>query len=197
MPITTGQTITTLRSIEYIFEAYRKNYDNCVDTHHVLDFNFDKAVIYNSEQVSGYLNLNIYPKNDLILARQFPKLNGNLQSFDILFSKEENKYRLNQFWDITKDRGEFPIGASYPSTGPLVPNTTTLLGNYANENMWLTEPDGYTKVLNPNNVDYNKPQMQRKKFRHYMNFLNLKRSYSGDVNLVLKINNTKAEISQR
>lgn len=197
MPITTGQTVTTTRSIEYIMEAYRKNHNNCVDSHHVLDFNFDKAVFYNSEQVSGYLNLNLYPKNDLVLARQFPKLNGNLQSFDILFTKEENKYRFNQFWDITKDRGEFPIGSNYPPTGPLTPNSTTLLGTYNNQNMWLTEPDGYTRVLNPNNLDYDKPQMQRKKFRHYMNFLNLKRTYSGDVNVVLKINNAKLEISQR
>jgi hypothetical protein len=197
MPITTGQTVTTTRSIEYIMEAYRKNHNNCVDSHHVLDFNFDKAVFYNSEQVSGYLNLNLYPKNNLILAREFPKLNGNLQSFDILFTKEENKYRFNQFWDVTKNRGEFPIGSNYPPTGPLTPNSTTLLGTYDNQNMWLTEPDGYTRVLNPNNLDYDKPQMQRKKFRHYMNFLNLKRTYSGDVNIVLKINNAKLEISQR
>ena len=197
MPITTGQTVMTTRSIEYIMEAYRKNYNNCVDSHHVLDFNFDKVVFYNSEQVSGYLNLNVYPKNNLVLARQYPKLNGNLQSFDILFSKEENKYRFNQFWDITKNRGEFPTGSTYPPTGVTLPNSTVLAGNYNNQHMWLTEPDGYTRILNPANLDYNKPQMQRKKFRHYMNFLNLKRTYSGDVNIVLKINNSKNELSQR
>ncbi|BCV02244.1 MAG: hypothetical protein CM15mV51_0610 [uncultured marine virus] len=25
----------------------------------------------------------------------------------ILYSKEEQKYRFNQFWDVTNDRGEF------------------------------------------------------------------------------------------
>ncbi len=196
-PITTGQTVTTLRSLEYVMESYRKDSGNCVDQHHVLDFNFDTAVLYNSEQVSGYLNLNIYPKNDLVLARQYPKVNGNLQSFDILFTKEENKYRFNQFWDITKNRGEFPTGSNYPPTGPVIPGTTVLQGNLPSQTTWLTEPDGYTRRLNPANLDYSKPQMERKKFRHYMNFLNLKRTYSGNVNMVLKLNNAKLEISQR
>lgn len=196
IPIVSGQTITTTRSIEYIMEAYRKS-SNCVDSHHVLDYNFDTAVVYNSEQVSGYLNLNLYPKNDLVLARQYPKVNLNNNSFDILFSKEENKYRFNQFWDITKDRGEFPIGGTYPPIGPVIPNTTLLIGNYTNETTWITEPDGFRRVLNTNNLDYTKPQLQRKKFRHYMSFVNLKKNKSGNTNIILKINNSKNEISLR
>jgi hypothetical protein len=198
VPITTGQAVTTTRSVEYIMEAYRKT-DNCVDSYHVLDYNFDTAVVYNSEQVSGYLNLNIYPKNDLVLTRQFPRLNPTtLTSFDILFSKEENKYRFNQFWDITKDRGEFPIGTTYPvGQGPYGPGTTTLLGNYSNLNTWITEPDGFRRVLNQNNLNYAKPELQRKKFRHYMSFINFKKNISGNTNIVLKIDNSKNEISLR
>ena len=194
VPVVTGQTITTTRSIEYILEAYRKT-DNCVDSHHVLDYNFDTAVVYNSEQVSGYLNLNIYPKNDLVLARQFPRVNGT--SFDILFTKEENKYRFSQFWDITKDRGEFPIGGVYPPTGPVIPGTTVLQGNYTNLSTWVTEPDGFRRVLNQNNLNYLKPEFQRKKFRHYMSFVNFKKNISGNTNIILKINNSKNEISLR
>jgi len=198
IPIVTGQTVTTTRSVEYILEAYRKT-DNCVDSHHVLDYNFDTAVVYNSEQVSGYLNLNVYPKNDLVLARQYPRVNpATGASFDILFSKEENKYRFSQFWDITKDRGEFPIGSPYPAgQGPYVPGTTTLIGNYSNLNTWVTEPDGFRRVLNQNNLDYLKPQFQRKKFRHYMSFVNFKKNKSGNTNIILKINNSKNEISFR
>ncbi len=198
VPVVTGQSVTTTRSIEYILEAYRKA-DNCVDSHHVLDYNFDTAVVYNSEQVSGYLNLNVYPKNDLVLARQFPRVNPNtLTSFDILFSKEENKYRFSQFWDITKDRGEFPIGSQYPAgQGPYVSGTTTLIGNYTNQSTWVTEPDGFRRVLNQNNLDYQKPEFQRKKFRHYMSFVNLKKNISGNTNIILKINNSKNEISFR
>lgn len=198
IPITTGQTITTMKSIEYILECYRRQSFNCIDQFHVLDYNFDKAIVYNSEQVSGFLNLNIFPKNNVTLSQQYPKLNqSNLSSFDILFSKEENKYRFNQFWDITKDRGEFPINSDYPPTGPVIPGTTVLNGNYDQNVVWITDPNGYTRQLNSNNLDYNKPQLQRKKFRHYLNYLTLIREDSSDTNMILKIVNTKNQISLR
>ena len=154
-----------------------------------------KAVLYNTEQISGYLNLNLFPKNNVTLSLQYPQI--NLNSIDILFSKEENKYRFNQFWDITKDRGEFPVGSDYPPTGPLVPGTTILQGPYDAELMWITEPNGYIKNINYNNVDYQKSELERKKFRHYINFLNLTRKVSGDVNMILKIVNSKNIISPR
>ena len=197
VPIPTGQSVTTLRSIEYILESYRRSSINCVDQFHVLDFNFDKAVVYNTEQVSGYLNLNLFPKNNIALSLDYPKLNSNLNSFDVLFSKEEQKYRVNQFWDITKDRAEFPIGSNYPPTGPVIPGTTVLQGNYASNYIWITAPDGYNRYLNPANLNYNKESMQRKKFRHYLNFLSLRKDVSGDVNMNLKIFNTKNQSSLR
>ncbi len=198
LPITTGQTITTMKSVEYILECYRRKSFNCVDQFHVLDYNFDKAVVYNSEQVSGFLNLNIFPKNNVTLSQEYPKLNqSNLSSFDILFSKEENKYRFNQFWDITKNRGEFPLGSGYPPTGQLVPGTTTLLGNYPENNIWLTQSNGYIKTLNQSSLDYSKPQLQQKKFRHYINFLNLTKEDSRNTNMILKIINTKNQYSPR
>jgi hypothetical protein len=196
-PIVSGQTVMTTRSVEYALECYRRNAGSCIDQHHVLDYNFDQAVVYNTEQVSGYLNLNLYPKNDINLSLQFPKLNGNLASYDILFSKEEQKYRFNQFWDITKNRDEFPIGSNYPPTGPVIPGTTILQGNYSSENTWVTAQNGYTRVLNPLNMDYDKPELQRKKFRHYLNFLNLRREQCNDVNMILKFSNLKNQYSAR
>jgi hypothetical protein len=205
IPIITGQTVTTVKSIEYILECYKRS-DNCVDQFQVLDFNFDKAVVFNSEQVSGYLNLNIFPKNNITLSLQYPKPNNSIivepnlpasVGFDILFSKEENKYRFNQFWDITKDRGEFPIGSAYPPVGPLIPGTTQLLGNYNQEYLWNTEPNGYVKILNPNNLDVNKSLLQRKKFRHYLNLLHLRKDVSGNVNMLIKLINSKNQISLR
>jgi hypothetical protein len=196
-PIISGQNVMTTRSMEYILECYRRKAGSCVDQHHVLDYNFDKAVVYNTEQVSGYLNLNLYPKNDINLSLQYPKLNGNLASYDILYSKEEQKYRFNQFWDITKDRAEFPQGSNYPPTGPVIPGTTVLQGNYSSENTWITSQDGHTRILNPNNMDYNKPELERKKFRHYLNFLNLRREQCDDVNMIIKMSNSKTQYSPR
>ena len=198
LPITSGQTITTMKSVEYVLECYRRKSFNCVDQFHVLDYNFDRAVVYNSEQVSGYLNLNIFPKNNITLSQTYPKLNpSNLSSFDILFSKEENKYRFNQFWDITKNRGEFPNGSDYPPTGPVVPGTTVLQGNYDENIIWNTSSNGYVRQLNPTNLDYAKPQLQRKKFRHYLNYLTLVREDSSNTNMILKLVNTKNQISLR
>jgi hypothetical protein len=187
----------TTRSFEYILEAYRRKGNSCIDQHHVLDYNFDKAVVYNSEQVSGYLNLNLYPKNNINESLQYPRLGANLASYDILFSKEEQKYRFNQFWDITKDRDEFPIGSDYPPTGPVIPGTTILQGNYSSENTWITSSDGYTRILNPANMDYNKSEFQRKKFRHYLNFLTLRREQCNDVNMIVKMSNSKNQFSPR
>ena len=200
-PINTGHTTTVVKSFEYILECYKHSQLNCVDQFQVLDENFNQAVVYNNEQVSGYLNLNIFPKNNVTLSLTYPKLNqSNLSSFDILFSKEENKYRFNQFWDITKDRGEFPINSGYPPLGPLVPNTTVLLGNYPQEFTWITGPNGYVKTLNANNLNYTKPEMQRKKFRNYLNFLFLSKlatDTNRDVNFILQIINSKNQASPR
>jgi hypothetical protein len=161
----------------------------------VLDYNFDKAIMFNSEQVSGYLNLNIFPKNNVALSQEYPKVNGS--SVDILVSKEEQKYRFNQFWDVTKNRGEFPDGSGYPPTGPLIPDTTRLLGNYEETQIWNTQANGYIQVLNPVNLNYNKDELQRKKFRHYNNFVKLIKDNPQDVNMILKFVNMKSLNSPR
>jgi hypothetical protein len=200
LPVVTAQMVNTIKSIEYYLEAYRRDRNLCVDQFHVLDYNFDQAVIFNSEQASGYLNLNLYPKNDIPLSLQFPRLATNQNSYDILYAKEEQKYRINQFWDITKDRGEFPIGSGYPPPqGPYQasPNSTVLLGNYEEYNIWVTSSNGYVKILNPLNLDYAKPQLERKKFRQYINFIKLIKNNSRDTNMILKIVNTKTQYSPR
>jgi len=202
-PHITGQTVTTIRSFEYILECYKRSSINCVDQFKILDYNFDKVVVFNNEQVSGYLNLNIFPKNNVTLSLDYPKLNTtNFASYDILFSKEESKYRFNQFWDITADRGEFPLGSGYPPLGPLVPGTTVLSGNYIERNIWITDASGYKKTLNSTNLNYAKPQLQRKKFRSYLNFLNLTRNAApvgvvNDVNMIIKVFDAKIQISPR
>ena len=197
IPVATGQTVNVIKSIEYYLECYKSSQINCVDQYHVLDFNFDKAIIHNTEQVSGYLNLNIYPKNNVALANTYPFYDLTTNQYQVLVSKEENKYRLNQFWDITKNRGEFPDGSTYPNTTPVIPGTTQLPGTYTEEFIWNTEINGYIKNLNQANLDYAKPQLQRKKFRHYLNYIFLSKEISNDVNMIIKFNNTKMTNSPR
>lgn len=170
----TGQQVNSVRNIEYLLEVY-KTHNNCADKFHVLDQNFDQAIISNSEQVSGLLELNIKPKNNPVAALSFPQIQPN--SIKILFSKEENKYRFNQFWDITKDRGEF--------------NTLT------NQSMFVTKANGYQYEINSRYVDYNKAALERKKFRHNVNRVWLRKVKSGDLKMLFKISNQKLTQSHR
>lgn len=170
---TSGQAVTTLRSVEYSLESFVYKNDGR-DRFHVLDFNFDEAEIYNSEQTSGLLKLDLSPKNNVPLITTYPIINAN--DISILYSKEEQKYRFNQFWDVTTDRGEF--------SG--VENT-----------IYLTRLNGYIRDLNMANINLLKSSFERKKFRHYYNHVVLRRLVSNDKKMLLRLNNTKLNASSR
>jgi len=169
----TGQAVNSMRSIEYLLEAYNIKND-CRDKFHILDQNFDQAIIYNSEQISGLLNLEIKTKNNPLALLQYPKI--NFDSIDIQFSKEENKYRFNQFWDITKDRGEY---------------------TNATEPLFNIQADGYKFSINSAAVNYTKDALQRKRFRHNINKVFLRKTISEDVKILFKISNQKLLQSPR
>jgi hypothetical protein len=173
LPTSTGPTVTTIRSGEYILENYIFSPDG-LNAHEVLDHNFDQAIVYNNEQISGVLNLFIKPKNDPLSLLLFPRV--NIGSIDTHFSKEENKYRINQFFDITNDRGEFTTNR-FP--------------------MWITDCNGYTRKINADYVNYNKPPIERKKFRHYSDRFLLIRTISGNVKMLMKLFTTRKLYSPR
>ena len=167
IPVSTPNQITTIRNIEFYMDVY-KYYNDGNDFHHVLDEGFDRAIIFNSEQISGLLKLKVKGKNSPLDIIQVPVVDP--VGINILYSKEENKFRFNQFWDITNDRGEF--------TGTKLP-------------MWITDCNGYSKTINPDYVDYTKPMTEHKKFRHYANKIILRKNISKDNKMILKLNNTK------
>jgi hypothetical protein len=170
-----GQQMHVVRSIEYILEAYKyKNFGR--DRFHVLNANFDKLIVRNTEQISCLLNLLKSPSNpeDRVI---YPKLSGkDSVSYDILFDKEENKYRVNQFWDSVRDRGEFTKSEVH---------------------LFPTDESGYKQVINPVAIDLNKPEEQRKKFRHYYTKFRFIKSESGENKLLMKVANVKKLISIR
>ena len=183
--VSTGMTTTTLRSVEYYLEAYKYS-TNGQDKFHVLDYNFDAAIVYNSEQISGLLNLNLKSKSNPFMYLNYPIASG-FGYTDILFSKEEQKYRFDQFNDITKDRGEF---------------------NNVENILITTKDNGYVWYVNPNSVDYFKPATQRKKFRHNNSKVLLRKNPitttkteetigRDDVKMIFKFINTKYQISQK
>lgn len=170
-----GQQIDIPRSMEYMLEVYHyKNFGR--DRFHVHHENFSHLVVHNTEQISPLLALN-YRSNNPEADLAYPKKNiDNPVTWDILFSKEENKFRINQFWDSVKDRGEF---------------------NLAENHLFPTDESGYKQVINPMAIDINKPEEQRKKFRHYFNKFRLIKSVSGKNKFITKLYNIKKILSTR
>jgi hypothetical protein len=172
--VDSGQTVNTLKNIEYILESYVYDTDG-IDRFQLLDFNFDELTIYNSEQVSGLLKLNMAPKEDPFARLAYPNVSG--LSINIMYEKVEQKFRVNQFWDITANRGEYNTNIQRP--------------------IWLTGWDGYKRELNPANLDYSKSVFERKKFRHYYNNVLFTRKVSGNSKMLMKISNNKNLLSPR
>jgi len=164
--------VTSLESIEYLLECYK--YFNRDDRFHILDENFDRAIIYNSEQCSGLLKLVPREYNRPSRILEYPRVNGNLTEIEV--SKQEQKYRFNQFVDLTKNRGQFTL------------NWRLIFNTMAN---------GYRKVLNPNNLDFNKSINDRKKFRHNNTVLILRKNVSGNVKMMLHLGSLKSVKSFR
>lgn len=170
----TPQIVNSIRSVEYFMEVYEYA-DNCYDRFHSLNANFNEAVVYNTEQCSGLLNLRLTPYNNAVERASFPRINN--ASIDILFSKEEQKYRFNQFWDVTENRGEFN------------PNIKRVI--------WNTSDNGYTRTLNGFNLNYNKLDYERKKFRHYKNNVLLRKTICRNQKFLVTLTNTKELVSMR
>lgn len=170
-----GQQVETIRSIEYLLEVYKyKNFGR--DRFHVFNQNFDRLIVHNSEQISPLLNINKAsqnPEENLDFPRKNTK---NSVSYDILSFKEENKYRINHFWDTVKDRGEF---------------------TNSDFHLYPVDESGYRNVINPLAIDIDKPEEQRKKFRHYYNKFRFIKTESGENKFLVKLANIKKQVSLR
>jgi len=92
---------------------YTKAYTYKSDRFHKFDGNrkvqtdtgyFNKAVLYNDQQSSGILELVAKPINNMKAYMSYPKINKDSKS--ILFTKSDNFYQFNTFWNIVKDNYE-------------------------------------------------------------------------------------------
>lgn len=162
-----------LHSIEWNLEAFKYN-NLCYDPFHILNWNFDEAYVFNTEQNSGLLKLKLNENTRISEVNKYPIFGTN--SVQVVYDKEEQKYRLNQFSDLTKDRGEFSKNE--------IP-------------MWVTQCNGYRKVLNDRYINYKKSLYEQKKFRHLCHYVILRKSISGSVKGIFKFNNSKQVISNR
>ncbi len=83
-----------LPSVDGVFDDSRK-----IETD---DKYFNKAVLYNGQQSSGYLELVAKPSNNLKAYLSYPKI--NTESKSILFTKSDNFYQYNTFWSVSVDK---------------------------------------------------------------------------------------------
>jgi hypothetical protein len=99
---------------------------------------FNKAVIYNDQQSSGVLNLIFKPINNMKVQLSYPKY--NVDSKDILYTKSDNFYQYNTFWNVVKNR-ELPL--------------------------FLTSCNSlsYDKEVNQENMDYSSRVFKKEKLR--------------------------------
>lgn len=161
-----GQTVNVTRSAEWILNAY--NYKNKGrDRFHLLNENFDKMIVHNTEQSSPLLTLVKHPQNPTARL-QYPKPNGS--GFDVLYTKEENKFRVNQFWDAVRDRGEFDNNEFH---------------------IFVTDGSGYRRTFNQKAIDLQKPERQRKKFRQQLTKFWLSKEVSKNHKFIVKLFNLK------
>jgi hypothetical protein len=158
-----------LHSLEWILEAYQYSKD-CYDPYHNLTWNFDEAYVFNTEQNSGLLRLNLKDKKKITDTYKYPEFKNTY--VNVAFDKVEQSYRLNQFIDLTNDRKR------------------TLA-------MWDTTANGYRRVLNLDYIDFKKNLYERKKFRHNWHSVILRRTISDNVKGILKLELTKQTLSPR
>lgn len=92
---------------------YTKVFSYYISTKGIFDYNrkiqtnnkyFNKVLLYNDQQSSGILELVTKPINNLKSYLTYPKY--NTESKTIIYTKSDNFYQFNTFWDIVVDKTE-------------------------------------------------------------------------------------------
>jgi hypothetical protein len=89
-----------IHSVEFMLDVIR--YHNEFDWVYNKNITFNKAIVYNNNQNSGELNLNIVNKNDLSRISNYPRVNST--STDIEVYNAERYWRFNQFFDLVNSQ---------------------------------------------------------------------------------------------
>lgn len=173
--INNGMNVEVLGSLEYNLEV-GKYYNEGRDFHQVLDANFDDLIVSNNEQCSGLRKLVLQSKKDLSQFFNYPRVDLANDRIFILYNKEEQKHRIDQFTDVVKDRGEFTL-KNFP--------------------IWHTEPNGYIRNLNNQALQLNKPVQHQKKFRSLWHKVFLRKLVSEDKKYIFKFATAKETVSAR
>lgn len=170
----TQVTESVLQSVEWLLESYQYA-PNGTDKFLNYDENFDQVMIYNREQNSTLQNIFLKPWNNPYVALTYPNFSGPTRQ--VLYQKVENKYRLNDFYDYTKDRGQFFVTSNIP--------------------MITTNANGYTFNTNTAYFDLSKPWNQLKRMRFMGTRIFMRKRNLGKNSLTIRYANTKNQHSPR
>jgi hypothetical protein len=125
-----------LQNVKDYTKALR--YDSWQSFIEVDDAWFNKAILYNAQQSSGVLKLTRKPVNNLSLYSTYPKYNTD--SKEILYTKRDNFYLINQFWALN-------ISSQTPNWIPSTQNLSIF------------------KEINQTNMDYGKRSFRKAPLR--------------------------------
>lgn len=171
--INNGGNVEILKNIEYILEA-GIYYDDCRYFHQILDDNFDTLTVHNLEQSSGPLALKLRQRNNINDILNYPNLTP--EGWLVSYSKVEQKTRINEFFDLTKDRGEYTKN-NFP--------------------LWTISSNGYVRTVTDAAINLGKNPFERKRFRNTWHKIYLSKSKSGNRKYIFKIGNAPETQSPR
>ena len=143
------------------------NYADKIETD---DYWFNKAVVYNNQQSSGILNLVAKPKHNLSSYMSYPLFSTDSKT--ITFTKSDNYYKYNTFWNIVSD-----------NTEPLFSSTC--------------ETMSIDKIVNQSNMDYSSRTFKKQPLRARFSKVRHTLDNRNDVHLVSQFIFEDTQISHK
>jgi len=131
---------------------------------------FNKAIVYNDQQSSGILELVKKPTNNLAAYNTYPILGA--ESKTITFTKSDNFYQFNTFWNVAVD-----------SQIPLFTNTCQSLS--------------FDKIINQDNMNYTTKSFRKQTIRAKDSKVRLILDNSSNTHLVSQILFAPSQISYK
>lgn len=163
----TKQTFTNniLQNFQFNTDAIR--YHNQYDEFYNQYQTFNKAIVYNTHQTTGVLNL-IVNNQDVIDSTKYPK--RSINGYDVLLTNSENMWRFNDIWDI--------------SAGNNLP-------------LFLNSCNNAYKELNTKALDYRKAELNHTPIRQRMCKVRLINDKDSNHHLIINFAQTDAKTSIR
>lgn len=119
-PLSTKMTNSLVHNIEYWLDV--RKYYNKYDFSDIYGVGFNKAVVYNNHQNSGYVNLITQEKNNLQQMMQYPKHNSD--NIEVLQTELHGKWSFNYLYNLIRDeKAGLPIWIyNCPQTEKIIDN---------------------------------------------------------------------------